>query len=228
MRKYTCIIIEDEPPAMTKIQSFVNRHPSLLLLGCFEAATDAYLFLQSNEADIILLDIEMDGLNGMEFAEMHGNRSKIIITSAYEQYAIKGYELNVIDYLLKPFTFERFAKAIEKTIENLPAKPAHNFIFIKTEYRLQKVMLDDIVYIEGMRDYRRIYLKDGSSIMTLQNFKELEQELPAEIVCRIHKSYMVSIGKIEALERSHVKINGMSIPISETYRNTFLLLIKKS
>lgn len=153
----------------------------------------------------------------------------VIITTAYHEYALKGYELNVTDYLLKPFTFERFFQAVEKAqlfttkIESGDIK----YVFIKTEYRLEKIMLQDILYIEGMRDYRRIFLKD-KNIMTLQTFKELEEMIPANIVCRVHKSYMIGIDKIESIEKERIKIGNIRIPVSETYKKTFMHLIGRS
>jgi len=143
------------------------------------------------------------------------------------QYALKGYELNITDYLLKPFTFNRFLQAVNKAQENLTSRSEESsldFIFIKTENRLEKIMLSDIIFIEGMRDYRRIHLID-KKIMTLQNFGEFEQMIPSNIVCRVHKSYMVSLSKIESIERSRIRIHQQIIPISDTYRASFFLKI---
>ena len=151
----------------------------------------------------------------------------MIITTAYQEYALKGYELNVTDYLLKPFTFERFLKAVNKAQENTiqPVLTAHHdFIFVKTENRLVKIDLSDILFIEGMRDYRRIHTID-KRIMTLQNFSELEQIIPSNLVCRVHKSYMVGINKIESIERMRIKIANQIIPISETYKELFFQVI---
>ena len=156
--------------------------------------------------------------------------SKVIITTAYQEYAIKGYELNVTDYLLKPFTFDRFLKAVSKAQESMSqsalSSPPEN-IFVKTENRLEKINLSEIIYIEGMRDYRRIHTAD-KRIMTLQNFSELEKVIPSNIVCRVHKSFMVGINKIESIERSRIKIFNQIIPISETYRELFFQIINKS
>ena len=153
--------------------------------------------------------------------------SQVIITTAYQEYAIKGYELNVTDYLLKPFTFDRFLKAVNKAqeINNqlLPNAPLE-FIFVKTENRLDKVILNDILFIEGMRDYRRIHTVN-KKIMTLQNFSELEQIIPSNLVCRVHKSYMVGINKIDSIERMRIKVSNQIIPISETYKELFFKVI---
>jgi DNA-binding LytR/AlgR family response regulator len=170
----------------------------------------------------------MDELTGIELLESTHINSEIIITTAYQEYALKGYELNITDYLLKPFTFQRLLQAANKAQENLLLKKGKNqndFIFIKTENRLVKISYDDILYIEGMRDYRRIFTKD-KSVMTLQKFGDLENLIPPEKICRVHKSYMVSISKIEDIEKSALRIGKKTIPISATYRDQFFQLIK--
>ena len=153
--------------------------------------------------------------------------SQVIITTAYQEYALKGYELQITDYLLKPFTFNRFLQAVNKAQENIvhrttDAQP--DFIFVKTENRLEKIMIDEIVYIEGMRDYRRIHTL-SKKVMTLQNFSEFENSIPSNLVCRVHKSYMVALNKIESIERSRIKIADQLIPISETYKELFFQVI---
>ena len=170
----------------------------------------------------------MDELSGIELLQSSKIDSQVIITTAYQEYALKGYELNVTGYLLKPFTFDRFLTAVNKVHEIIRKKTpdiTKDFIFIKTENRLEKVNLSDIIYIEGMSDYRRIHTR-FNKIMTLQNFGELEQLIPSSIVCRVHKSYMVSIDKIESIERSRIKITDKLIPISDTYKEHFFKLIK--
>ena len=151
----------------------------------------------------------------------------MIITTAYQEYALKGYELKITDYLLKPFTFNRFLQAVNKAQENLVQHKSGvqtDFIFVKTENRLEKIMLNEIVYIEGMRDYRRIHAVN-KKVMTLQNFSEFEKLIPSSIVCRVHKSYMVALNKIESIERSRIKIADQLIPISDTYKDIFFQLI---
>ena len=172
MSKIKCIIIEDEPLAQERVRGYVSKIPNLELVGSFENGIDALFFLKSNEVDLLFLDINIGEFNGIQFAETLKNPIQIIITTAYPEYALKGFDLNVTDYLLKPFTFDRFIQAVErvqlKPINELQA--LKSYIFIKTEYRLEKVFLNDIVYIEGMRDYRRIHTVD-KNIMTLQTFK---------------------------------------------------------
>lgn len=228
MIKYSCIIIEDEPLALEKTKGFVEKTPFLNLLATFDDALEGLAFLKSNKVDLLFLDINLDELSGIELLENFKLNCQVIITTAYSEYALKGYELNVTDYLLKPFTFERFLQAVDKIQDNKLLNQNElnsKFIFIKTESRLEKVNIDEILFIEGMRDYRRIHTIN-KRIMTLQNFSELEQLLPANLICRVHKSYMVSISKIDAIERSRIKISKEIIPISETYRDHFFSQIK--
>jgi len=227
MDKYTCIIIEDEPLALEKTKDFVNKVPFLTLSGTFDNALTGLAYLNENKVDLLFLDINMDELSGIELLESSTISSQVIITTAYQEYALKGYELQITDYLLKPFTFNRFLQAVNKAQENLTKRNPDkqpDFIFIKTENRLEKIMLNEILYIEGMRDYLRIHTT-GKKIMTLQSFTELEQLIPAHLVCRVHKSYMVAINKIESVERNRIKIADQLIPVSDTYKDAFLQLI---
>jgi DNA-binding LytR/AlgR family response regulator len=227
MNNLSCIIIEDEPLALERTKAFVERIPFLNLIGTFENALNGLSFLRSNKVDLLFLDINMDELSGIELLESAKIDSHVIITTAYQEYALKGYELNVSDYLLKPFTFDRFLKAVNK-IQEKNISPATDqkpeFLFIKTENRLEKVNIEDIIYIEGMRDYRRIHTIH-KKIMTLQNFSELEELIPPQCICRVHKSYMVALNKIESIERGRIKIADQIIPISDTYKEQFFALI---
>ncbi len=230
MKKNNCIIIEDEPLAMERTKNFVQRIPFLNLVSTFDNALDGLAFLKTNKIDLLFLDIQMDELTGLELLESSNIQCQVIFTTAYQEYALKGYELNVTDYLLKPFSFNRFLRAVNKAHENLSktkATPPLEFIFVKTENRLEKIMLEDVLYIEGMRDYRRIHTTD-KKIMTLQNFKELEQIIPSDRVCRVHKSYMVALNKIESIERNRIKMGGKLIPISTTYREALMQKINNS
>ena len=224
MKKYNCIIIEDEPLALERTSNFVSRIPFLQLSGTFDNALDGLAHLKTHPVDLLFLDIQMDELTGLELLESSNIQSQVIFTTAYQEYALKGYELNITDYLLKPFSFNRFLQAVNKAHENLTSKDQNKdieYIFIKTENRLEKVMLNDILYIEGMRDYRRVYTFN-KTIMTLQNFKELEQIIPPHLICRVHKSFMVALNKIESIERNRIKINEKLIPISATYKEQFM------
>lgn len=220
-----CIIIEDEPLAMERTRMFVAKVPDLRLDATFDNSLKGLAYLQKNDVDILFLDINMDELSGVDLLESSRISCRVIITTAFPEYALKGYELNVTDYLLKPFTFPRFLQAVDKARESLAGPTATvEFLFVKTENRLEKVSVSDILYIEGMRDYRRIHTRD-KRIMTLQTFGELEARLQPAQVCRIHKSYMVGLANIEAVERSRIVIGKERIPVSETYRSAFYALI---
>jgi two-component system, LytTR family, response regulator len=229
-----CIAIDDEPLALSKLEGFISKVPELNLIQTFESGVEAISWLKLNHVDLIFLDIQMTHLTGIEFLEASGARCEIIITSAYEQYALKGYEHNVIDYLLKPYSFQRFMKSINKIMDHLSTKePARNvlpesdkFIFVKTEYRLERVDFDEILYVEGMKDYLRIVCKNRK-IMTLQSFSQLEKMVPVEGFCRVHKSFLVAINKIESVERGVIRIGSQRIPVSNTYKDNFFNLIKK-
>lgn len=226
MKKYKCIIIEDEPLAMERTAQFVQKVPFLELAGSYDNALSGLVHLKSYKTDILFLDINMDELTGIELLESTTVDSQIIITTAYQEYALKGYELDVADYLLKPFSFQRFLQAVNKVQKRLEESAVDkDFIFIKTENRLVKINYDDILYIEGMRDYRRIFLANRS-IMTLQKFSDLEKLIPSSKVCRVHKSYMVSIDKIEDVEKTCLRIANKTIPISATYKERFFQIIR--
>lgn len=223
-----CIIVEDEPLAMERIRDFVLKVPFLNLLACFDNALDTINFIQTGKIDLLFLDIQMDGFTGIQLLESLQKRPEVIITTAFDQYALKGFDLNVSDYLLKPFTFERFMQAVTKVYDRLnqnATQAAKQIIFIKTEYRLEKVNLADLLFIEGMRDYRCLHLKD-KNILTLQTFSDLEQELPAAQFCRVHKSFIVALDKIENIERDRIRIKEALIPISETFRDGFYKKIR--
>ena len=227
MDKYTCIIIEDEPLALDKTKDFVNKVPFLSLSATFDNALNGLTYLNKNKVDVLFLDINMDELSGIELLESSKIGSQVIITTAYQEYALKGYELQITDYLLKPFTLNRFLQAVNKAQDNLAHRISDvqpDVIFVKTENRLEKIMLNEIVYIEGMRDYLRIHTVN-KKIMTLQNFSEMEKLIPSNIVCRVHKSYMVALNKIDSIERNRIKIADQLIPITETYKDDFFHLI---
>jgi two-component system LytT family response regulator len=223
-----CLIIEDEPLAMDRIKSFVLKVPFLNLLACFDNAIEAISFIKANKTDLLFLDIQMDGFTGIQLLESLQKRPEVIITTAFDQYALKGFDLNVTDYLLKPFTFDRFMQAVTKVYDRLITTEIQTekaILFVKTEYRLEKINLSDILYIEGMRDYRCIHLTD-KNIMTLQTFTDLEQQLPTAKFCRVHKSFIVALDKIESIERDRIKILGELIPVSDTFKEGFYRMIK--
>ncbi len=213
-----CIIVEDEPLAMKRTRDFSSRVSYLNVLATFTNGFEAVGFLKVNEVDLIFLDIEMDGFTGIELIESLSRKPQIIITTAYDKYALKGFELHVSDYLLKPFGFDRFLSSVERVYDTIEkaSKEEKGYIFVKTEYRLERIALDDIIYVEGMGDYRNIRTTSKKTL-TLQTFSELEKLLPKNLFCRVHKSYIVSLNKIVSVE--HL------IPISDNYKERFYSLI---
>lgn len=227
--KINCIAIEDEPLALKKIKEFIEQVNFLNLLEGFDNAIDAIGFLKKNTVDLIFLDIRMKKLSGIQFLESLQIKPKVIITSAYDEYALKGYELDVVDYLLKPFTLERFLKSVDKIYNQLnssKSNKSNDYIFVKTEYRIEKIEIKDILYIQGMKDYLQIHTTN-SKIMTLQTFKNLFEILPQIDFQRVHNSYIVSISKIENIERNRIRIGKDLIPISDSYKDKFYGILKE-
>jgi DNA-binding LytR/AlgR family response regulator len=234
-----CIAIDDEPLALDIIEDYIKKVPFLNHVHSFDNALSAIEYLKENPVDLMFLDIQMEELTGIQMLSvLTNNRPNVILTTAYENYALQGYELDVADYLLKPISFDRFLKAVNKVYEALTLKKNNgnqtvklepkkeieeenfDYFFVKTETRLQKVYFNDILFIEGQGDYLRIITK-SEKIMTLQNFKKMESALPKTNFIRVHKSYMVAIDKIESIERSRIKIGDKLLPISDTYKNNF-------
>lgn len=225
-----CIAVDDEPLALELLEEYIKKVSSLELVSTFDNAISTLDFLKHNKIDLLFLDIQMEELSGIQLLHILKNKPLVIFTTAYDKYAIEGYELDVVDYLLKPISFERFIKAVEKVSEKFaPIQQTHDsgiekksedFIFIKTEFKLQKVNLSDVQFIEGTGDYLTIYTPK-EKILTLQNFKKMEELLPDSRFCRVHKSYLVSLDKIIIIEKSRIKIGDKFIPISETYRQSF-------
>lgn len=239
--KINCIAIDDEPLALEIIQDYVERFPFLNLMATFTNATESITFIKQNKIDLIFLDIQMDELTGIQLLNIINPHPHVIFTTAYDNYALQGYELDVIDYLLKPFSFERFGKAIDKAYEKIivnkiPAraiesesqsdKQKETYIFIKADSKMRKVELSDILYIEGQGDYLKI-VTQKERIMALLNFKKIEEILPDERFIRVHKSYIIAVDKIEYVEKNRIKIADQHIPISDTYKKHFQHIIGK-
>lgn len=225
--KISCIIVEDEPLALERTREYALRLPFLSLLASFDNALDALVFLKANTVDLIFLDINLGEVSGIQLLEASVITSQVILTTAYQEYALKGFDLKVADYLLKPFTFERFVQAVDRVRDGLPQRETltpNSRIFVKVENRLERVTLREIIFIEGMRDYRKIHAA-GRRLLTPQTFAEFEQQIPPRIVCRVHKSYMVALDEIDSVEKGRVRIKDRIIPISETYREQFFRLI---
>lgn len=229
--KINCIIVEDEPLALERTVEYVGKLSFLNLSATFDNAVDALVFLKTTKVDLIFLDINLGEMSGIQLLETSAVNSQVIFTTAYQEYALKGFDLKAADYLLKPFTFERFVQAVDRVFERLPkkqiVKTPTSFIFVKTENRLEKVFLREIIYIEGMGDYRRIHTAN-KRIMTLQTFAEFERQIPPNIICRVHKSFMVALAQIDSIEKSDIKIRDLAIPISDTYKQKLFSLINRS
>lgn len=225
--KIDCIVVEDEPLAAGKLVEYIKKCDFLLLKSTFDNGVDAIQYVRSNDVNLIFLDIQMKGLDGIQFMDVMNGKAKIIITSAYSEYALRGYEHNVLDFLLKPFGLDRFLKAVNKVSSELtnPKKEENKFIFVKTEYRIERIDLDEILFIEGMKDYLSIAMQ-GKKIMTLMSFKDIMELLPKSRFVRVHKSFVVAVEKIKNIERNRIKINERLIPISETYKVEFYALLK--
>jgi two-component system LytT family response regulator len=234
--KIKCIIIEDEILAAEKLSGYIGKIAILELVAIFKDGISAINFLKSNRVDLVFLDIEMKEFNGIQFLKTLQVKPAVIITSAYEKYALAGYEFSIVDYLLKPYTLERFLQSVDKAINQkelkekaknyeLIASQSNEYIFIKSENRIEKLVLDEILYIEGMKDYLRIHTT-SKKIMTLQSFNGILQHLPEKNFKRVHNSFVVSVNKIDNIERNRIKIGGTLIPISDKYKDSFFISIK--
>lgn len=238
MTKLKCIAVDDEPLALDIIEDYISKVPFLELVKRTENAIEALQLVQAGDIDVVFLDVQMPDLTGIQFLKIAGGKSNFILTTAYSQYALESYDLNVSDYLLKPIAFDRFYKAVEKVLHQVrPAEaqeaasvpapkietqetPIQDYIFVKTEHKIQKIHLEDILYIEGLKDYISIFTK-SERVITLQNMKKMEETLPKSQFIRVHKSYIISLDKIESIERSRIAISGKTIPIGDTFREEF-------
>lgn len=214
-----CMIIEDEPLAREKLELFIQRVPTLSLAASCSSAAIAQEQLNQSNADLLFLDVQLGESTGIDLLNETGFKGSVILTTAFVEYAVDGYNLDIDDFLLKPYHFNRFQEAVNKAIRNILSKrkKVDGHLFVKTEHRLERIDLSEVLYIEGMRDYRRIHLVDRR-IMTLQTFGELVQLIDPRQICRVHKSYMVGTQKIESIERNRIKIKDKYIPVSDTYR----------
>jgi DNA-binding LytR/AlgR family response regulator len=229
----TCIAIDDEPLALEIITAYIEKVPFLNLLKTFDNAIDSIDFIKNNKIDLMFLDIQMESLSGIQLIHALKERPAVIFTTAFDRYAVEGFELDAADYLLKPISFERFVKSVDKVYNKISSargvqdnqdpqgrETTDDLIFVKTENRLQKVALSDILFIEGQGDYLKV-VTTSARIMTLQNFKKFEETLPPGNFIRVHKSYLVALNKIESITRNRIKIGNTLIPISDTYKDAF-------
>lgn len=224
-----CIAVDDEPLALDIICDYISQVPFLKLVKTFSDGISVVEYLAENEIDLMFLDIEMGGLSGIKLMKTLQKKPFVIMTTAYRNYAVDAFELNVTDYLLKPFSFERFMKAVDKTCNLINSQPTgseeeKDYFFVKSGGKIIKINFNDILYIEGLSEY--IIIKTTSSnIITLQSFKNIENTLPSAGFSRIHKSYLVSLSKIESIKNQSVFIAGKELPIGNKYKKKFFSAI---
>jgi DNA-binding LytR/AlgR family response regulator len=221
-----CIIVDDEKLALDLLENNISRVPFLKLARRFTNPYEALNYLQETQVDLVFIDIQMPGLTGLEILAGIKNKTQVVIVSAYENYAVAGFELDVTDYLLKPVSFERFLKACIRCHERfnfrsngVPVHAERNYFFVNVEYAQVKINFRDIIYIEAMRDYVRIILKDEKPVITRISLKAIEEKLNPSEFLRVHKSYIVNAGKIVSIRKGLVLLQGHDVPLSENYRD---------
>lgn len=237
-----CLIVDDEPLALHILEDYISKVPFMELVKSTTNPIEALTMVQDGNIDLVFLDVQMPELTGIQFLRIANGKTKVILTTAYPQYALEGYELDVVDYLLKPIAFDRFFKSAQKAQGIIhPAKAAvpaeqpaqqaqpqndfmSDFIFVKSEHKIQKVYLHQILFIEGLKDYISIFTTT-ERIITLQNMKKMEDTLPSQHFVRVHKSYIVALNKIDSIERSRIRIGDKIIPVGDTYRDDFFKII---
>ena len=224
----SCIIVDDEPMALQLLESYVLKTPFLELVGKYTNAIDVLqYFYEGGDAELIYMDIQMPELTGLELSKKLPPHTRIIFTTAFDQYAIEGYKVNAIGYLLKPFNYLEFLETAEKAmlLSSVPTEKAatQDYMFVKADYKQIKVMYDDILYIESLKDYVKIYLNSQPQpIITLMSLKKLEEELPEERFMRVHRSFIVALDKVEVVERNQIVFGKQRITIAENCREAFL------
>ena len=228
-----CMIIDDEELAIKVIESHLSNLGGVEVVGTFQSANAALLEVQQREVDLIFLDIEMPGISGLQFIKTLNNRPKIIITTAYRDYAIEGYEYDVVDYLLKPISLERLAMAVSKVMSQIgleertinvraPASaPTPDFIYVRSDREYVKVNLDEIIYIESLKNHVKVHTADGS-IITLVAISKLLERLPQQSFVRIHKMYVVALKRVVKYTTSYVEVEGMNLPVGRVYKEELI------
>jgi DNA-binding LytR/AlgR family response regulator len=229
-----CIIVDDEPLAIEILESYVSKVEQLMLAGTFRNAVSAFTFLQQNSVDLIFLDIQMPKLSGIDFLKTLRNPPKVIFTTAFRDYAIDGFELEVADYLLKPIPFERFLKSVAKVIQQpvpqapaIKAEPQENYVYFKVDKKMVKTRMSDILYIESIKDYVKVRTPE-KEIVTQQKISYLEESLPGEKFIRIHRSFIVNREKIDAYSATDVEIGKFTVPIGRNYKNDVMKVLEKN
>lgn len=223
-----CAIIDDEPLAAGLLASYAERTPELNLIGAYNSAVAAMKELRDNPVDLLFLDIQMPELSGLEFANLLPKETKIIFTTAFDRYAVEGYKVNAVDYLLKPVSYDKFLLSVNKVVElfNVANKQKvlsrDRFIYVKSEYKLIQIKFDDVLYVEGLKDYIKIYLSGSRKpVMSLMNMKKLEDLLPRPQFMRVHRSFIVNMSKADMIDRGRIVIEGSFVPVSDSYKEQF-------
>ncbi len=218
-----CVVIDDEPLAISLLNGYIKQHETLEMLDGFTDAIEAIGFINNNHVDVIFLDILMPDITGIELLKKLEKRPVVIFTSAHRDFAVDGYEMGVVDYLLKPFDFERFRKGIDKAIESLRLKEQDNAdllpgVFVRSEYKLVKINFHDIMYVESRDDYIKIYLVDDKSLIVLMRLKSFLAKLPAADFQQVHRRYIIALNKIKTLSAKRIVLNNaVEIPVGDTY-----------
>jgi len=236
--KLKCLIVDDEPLAIEVIESYLKKIDGIDIIAKCNNAIKAFEIIQKESVDLIFLDIQLPKLTGIDFLKTLKNPPKIILTTAYREYAIQSYELDVVDYLLKPISFERFLKAIgkvyQKTTDNMIEEPKVNgnlivedaFIYLKAYKKMVKILLKDILYIESLKDYVRVKTPQ-KEVISHQKISYLEEKLPADLFIRIHRSFIVSLDKVDAFTASTIEVPGKTLPVGRNYKNQVLSILGK-
>jgi two-component system, LytTR family, response regulator LytT len=233
----TVIAIDDEPLALQLIADYIQKTPDLMLVGQFENPLEAAQYLSKNPIDIVFTDIQMPGLNGIEFTRSMVNGAVVIFTTAFSKYAIEGFKLDIADYLLKPFTYEEFLTSVHKAERMIRSvtKPAYDvlsnneFLFLKSDYKIKRINFQNILYVEGLKEYVKVYtMNSDKPILSLSSLKILEIKLPADKFMRVHRSFIVNLEKIETIERSRIVFGKKYIPIGDQYKDRFQEFLDKN
>lgn len=233
-----CIAVDDEPLALDLLEDNISKVPYLHLVAKCGDAFEALKVLQDRSIDLLFIDIQMPGLTGLQFIESLAQKPMVILITAYKQYALEGYTLDVVDYLVKPVPMDRFIKACNKANalfemknanKQIPGNARLDYFFLNVDYSLLKIMFNDIIWIEGLRDYIKIYLKSTTKpVVTRMSMRAIEEQLPADQFIRIHKSYVVSVDSIVAVRKNSVFIKDQELPVGETYRDSIVKLTGKN
>jgi DNA-binding LytR/AlgR family response regulator len=226
-----CVVIDDEPLAVNLLKEYISKVSFLQLVASFTDAVEAREFLEKEKPDLIFLDIQMPDINGIQFYHSMPEKPMVIFTTAFSEYAVEGFNVNAVDYLLKPFEYDRFVKAVYKAKEyyefTINQEMRLTSVFVKADYQLVKVNLKEVLFIEGLDDYIRIHMADNKNILTLMSLKAIAEKLPLHEFIRVHRSYIVPLGRIEKVSSKKIEISGREIPVGISYAEAFFQAINK-